>query len=142
MNEPILGKREPTNRDYRPITWDAFLALRSWAKDVAAKYGAQVYLVGSALDKTEPRDIDLAIVLPLAEFETRYGPIPPTLEYDAEGVPFTSPERIAYIDRLYGRVMNDRQSAHAVTGGRYTIDVKLCPDSWWPEKDRLLLAAA
>ena len=138
--EPILGKREPTKRDYRPLTWEAFLALREWAKEVAAKHRAAVYLVGSALHKVEHRDVDLAIVLPASEVEKRIGPMPPKEEYDQEGVPYTPAAWVRWYERLRAEIEDDIVSAHATTGGRYTVDVKLCPDTWWPDKDRLLLA--
>lgn len=134
MNEPILGKREPSHRDYRPMTWDAFLALREWARGVAAKHQAHVYLVGSVLTKTEPRDVDLAIVLPLERFAQRF-PVP-------EGLDLANPLHLqVWMKVLREEIEDDIGHAHAVTGGRYTVDVKLCPNTWWPEKDRLLLAA-
>lgn len=138
--EPIFAKRAPTRRDYRPLTWEAFLALREWAREVAAKHQARVYLVGSALEKVTHRDVDLAIVLPLAELEERFGPMPPLVEFDQDGVPYTPKERVAWLDALRAHIEDDIVSAHAAVNGRYTMDVKLTPDTWWPEKDRLLLA--
>lgn len=41
-------------------------------KDLAAEYKGTVYLVGSALTGTEPRDIDLRLVIADAEFSKRY----------------------------------------------------------------------
>lgn len=132
--EPILGKREPQPwRDHHPMTWARFLKIRAWAQEVAERTGWPVYLVGSALSKVRPRDIDISIIMPEAEFIRRYGPIP-----DPE-----SPEMERY---LLGPTSDPVrwQSFHALDDAlrmRKRVDLKLCPDTWWPEKDRLLLAA-
>lgn len=47
--------------------------LRSWANTIAARFGAHVYLTGSALTKAEPRDIDIRVVLTADQYEARYG---------------------------------------------------------------------
>lgn len=47
--------------------------LRGWANQMAARYGHPVYLVGSALVEDNPRDVDLAVVLPDEEFKNRFG---------------------------------------------------------------------
>lgn len=55
---------------------DTITVLRGWANQMAARYGHPVYLVGSSLDVddvNEARDFDVRIVLPDAEFETRFG---------------------------------------------------------------------
>ena len=39
-----------------------------------ARYGYPIYLVGSALEKPNPRDTDLRIVIPDVEFFDRFGP--------------------------------------------------------------------
>ena len=55
---------------------DAVSLLSGWANQIAARYGAPVYLVGSSLaveDLRDARDFDIRIVLPDAEFETRFG---------------------------------------------------------------------
>jgi hypothetical protein len=41
------------------------LQLHGWACQVATRFGAPVYLVGSSLaDDPNPRDVDISIVLP------------------------------------------------------------------------------
>ena len=76
--EPILGKAHPEpHRDYRFFTWRYFLRLRAWAQRVADHERAPVYLVGSTLTKTRPRDVDVSIIVPHARFVAQFGPIPP-----------------------------------------------------------------
>lgn len=49
------------------------LRLAGWANQLAARFAAPVYLVGSALTTTSPRDIDVRVVLDDDAFEARYG---------------------------------------------------------------------
>jgi hypothetical protein len=59
--------------DTKPYGW----LLMSWqliANGLAAHYGAPVWLVGSALTKTEPPDYDIRIELPGDDFVRLYGP--------------------------------------------------------------------
>lgn len=49
------------------------IKLKAWATQLAARFGAPVLLVGSALRKLHPRDVDVRIVIPDEEFEARYG---------------------------------------------------------------------
>lgn len=53
--------------------WAAQL-LEGWANQLFARYGHPVYLVGSALEQENPRDVDVICVLPDDEFENRFGP--------------------------------------------------------------------
>lgn len=142
--EPILAKAEPyPAQDHKPLTWRRFLALRAWAQRVADAEVAPVYLVGSALTKSRPRDLDVSIILSHDRFVARFGPIPPNAltpqeHADVRRMP-------AYMDRLRHYLRYERPyhvwayEAHL----DYTrIDLKICPDSWWPEKDKLLLAAS
>lgn len=47
--------------------------LRAWANQIAARFNAPVYLVGSALREAKPRDIDIRVVVPDDAFVARYG---------------------------------------------------------------------
>lgn len=47
--------------------------LRPWANQMAARFGAPVYLAGSACRLEKPRDIDIRIELTEGEFVARYG---------------------------------------------------------------------
>jgi hypothetical protein len=51
----------------------AYVKLRRFAQYMAARFNAPVYLVGSALRKANPRDIDVRIVLSEKHFKARYG---------------------------------------------------------------------
>ncbi|HUY77095.1 MAG TPA: hypothetical protein VMV29_10015 [Ktedonobacterales bacterium] len=141
--EPILGKAEPSpHQDYRPLTWKRFLALRAWARRVADAEDAPVYLVGSALTKSPPRDLDVSIVLPLARFVAQFGPIPPNAHSAAEHQDVN--RMPAYMNRLHHYLTYERpyQVWALEAGLAYTrLDLKICPDTWWPNKDRLLLAS-
>lgn len=132
MNEPVLGKHpDDSRRDYKPMTWERFLLLRAWAKYAAWHQGCTVAMVGSVLEKDLPRDIDIACIWPTAEFEKMFGPIPTDQESH---------------DRLWqGRPYDDKRvslwiSANRAVGFVTRIDVRVCPDCWWPDKDRLVLA--
>ncbi|MBF6588944.1 MAG: hypothetical protein IVW57_00250 [Ktedonobacterales bacterium] len=143
--EPILGKAhaEP-HRDYKTLTWARLRRLRAWARRVADHEQAPVYLVGSALTTTRPRDLDVSIILPHDRFVTQFGPIPPNATTaDEHRDPHMMP---AYLDRLHHYLfVTQPYWKWMIDDGLYIgftrIDLKICPDSWWPEKDRLLLAA-
>lgn len=51
----------------------AYLKLRRFGAYMAARFHAPVYLVGSALTKANPRDIDVRVVLSEDHFKARYG---------------------------------------------------------------------
>lgn len=46
---------------------------KPWARDTVMRFGRPVYLVGSALEEPNPRDIDVRVVLSDAEFDARWG---------------------------------------------------------------------
>ena len=132
MSEPIFTKREPHKYDYKPMTWWMFLQLRVWAQGVASEIGYPVYLVGSALYRIVPRDIDVSVIMPLADYERLYGKLPEKQEDYSRyllGVHDKTP-RIA-------KYFFDGEDA---LGGKVTFDFKICPDTWFREKPKLLLA--
>lgn len=139
--EPILGKARPDHRDGRPLTWSRFLRLRAWAQRVAPEHGVNVYLVGSALTKTHPRDVDVAVVWPAAEFVQLFGPIPPNALEESPGGP-----RLMSL-YLHDVVVTLYQTGRASLGDisfdlrmGVRVDIHYCPDTWWPDRDRLPLA--
>lgn len=144
--EPILGKHfAQPHRDYKLLTWTRFLRLRKWAQRVADHEGAPVYLVGSALTKRIPRDLDVSIIVPHDRFVSQFGPIP---REDPDGQEhWDDPRSMAnYMQRLHLYLFNTQPywkwMIEMHLWMRFTrIDLKICPDSWWPEKDKLLLAA-
>lgn len=119
--------------EYHQMTWEMFLIIREWAQEVAYRTGYPVYLVGSTLWKVYPRDVDIAIILPLADFEARFGTIP-TNEAERR----TYLERADYVREahIYGMTLSTRL--------RYAlrVDCKMAPDGWFPGRDRLLLATS
>lgn len=116
--------------DYHMMTWETFLTIREWAQEVANVEGYPLYLVGSALWKSYPRDIDISMIIPIKDFEERFGKIPDTEDelkeylnqkeyYQSWGIyQFHIQERIRWINR---------------------IDLKFQPDVWFKEKDKMLL---
>lgn len=130
--EPVLTKaHSDPERDYKLMTWERLLLLRAWAKYVAYHWGCTVALVGSVLAQDQPRDIDVALIWPAAEYEARFGP----LYIDEKGAthsPASFEFKAAHI-ALWS-------SGQELVSFDTRIDVRLCPDSWWPEKDRLILA--
>ena len=133
-DEPELGKRPADKRDYRPFTWELFLALRAWAQGVAAQEQAHVYLVGSALYKSPPRDVDISVVLPRAEFERRFGPIP-------DPATRTPEDMGALFNKTLLAKVKHYVDAQETVNFQVHVDLKFAPDDWWTDKDRLLLAA-
>lgn len=130
--QPVLGKLPvDERRDFKLMTWERFLLLRAWAQWIAWRERCTVALVGSVLQKTMPRDIDVALIWPVAEFEARFGPVPT----DKEGYQRlkTSP-----VYRYTGHALY--VSAQEMVEYDTRIDVRLCPDVWWPKKDRVILA--
>jgi hypothetical protein len=129
--EPILSKHDPDpKRDHKPMTWERLLLLRAWAQYVAWHEGCTVALVGSVLGKTVPRDVDVALIWPAAKFRRMFG----TTVYSRG-------KKQLWRNQAY----EDKRAALWISGQELVkhdtrIDVRLCPDTWWPEKDRLILA--
>jgi hypothetical protein len=123
--EPVLTKLPPNpKRDHKLMTWERFLRLRAWAQWIAWRQRCTVALVGSVLEKTVPRDIDVALIWPAAEFEAMFG----STKYVAHNQAYRDKYASLYI------------SAQDLVEFDTRIDVRLCPECWWPEKDRLVLA--
>jgi len=129
MNEPTLTKREPRGDDHQLMTWDIFLKLRDYAKYIADKTGYNVYLVGSVLEKEIPRDIDVSVVMPFEEYERQFGKWP-------EG----TAERNRYMAETWKNNVEYYFGILEAVDNKLYIDLKFCPDTWWPEKPKLLLA--
>ena len=128
MNEPILSKRPPRGDDYKPITWGAFLKLRESAQKAADKTGYPVYLVGSSLYKEIPRDIDISVIMPLVDYEEIFGQLPETQECYPGYLGWVFRKSFEYVKDL-NFCIDD-----------YDLDIKVCPNTWWIEKPKLLLA--
>jgi len=127
MNEPILGKAEPHGFDYQPMKWNAFLKLRESAQKVANSFGYPVYLVGSVLYKEVPRDIDISIIIPLEKYQEMFGKLPEKQEIYAY-----------YLGRVINKAFEYTKDLYFCID--YHLDIKVCPDTWWTEKPKMLLA--
>jgi hypothetical protein len=114
------------------MTWEKFLSLRAWAMNLSEQIDYPVYLVGSALYKEVPRDIDISIIIPLKEYEVFYGKLPEKIEdyniYLRDVVIHT---------KWYAKAFWDCVSA---LGEKVNLDLKICPDTWFKDKPRLLLS--
>lgn len=128
MNEPILGKRTHKHGyGYKKLTFAAYLKLRIAAQKVANAFGYPVYLVGSALYKKISRDIDIAIVMPLDNYERMFGVLPKSQD-----------EYEKYLQGVFLKSWEHTKALHFCI--KYDLDIKVCPDTWWPEKPKKLLA--
>lgn len=135
--EPILGKSHPAPHwENKLVTWPRFLKLRAWAQRVADHEQAPVYLVGSALTKARPRDLDVSIILPHDRFVAQFGPMPDPLTPAMQDLLHRTHVYL-YVTQPYWRWQTDM----GCYLGFQRVDFRICPDSWWPEKDKLLLAA-
>lgn len=135
--EPILGKAHAQpHRDYKLLTWTRFLRLRRWAQRVADHENAPVYLVGSALTKRRPRDLDVSIIVPHDRFVAQFGAIPEPLSPAMQQLMHET-NIYLFSTRPYWKWMIEEHCYMHYS----RVDLKICPDSWWPEKDKLLLAS-
>ncbi len=130
---PVLGKVPTTAKDYAPIPLETMEHLLNWARWVSVEAGAPVYLVGSVLHKPQPRDIDVAIIWPLDTFERLFEPVPRE-DSQAKWDWFWAAERVQY-----GNHALKMSASHGV-GYIPRIDVKCCPDVWFPDQPKLLIA--
>ena len=126
MNEPILGKNEPHGDDYKSLKIKDYFELRNAAKKVHKKFGCPVYLVGSVLYKEKPRDIDISIIVPLKEYEMMFGKLPGNQDEYPEYLYNVFHESFDFVKDLYDCI-------------DYHLDIKVCPDSWWPEKEKICI---
>lgn len=131
--EPILGKRPRFPHDRAPFTWGLFLNIRAFARWLAVQEQASVYLVGSALYKRRPHDIDVAVCFPMDAFQARWGQYPKEMPGHRERLP-------AYLNQVFADRLPAYLAAQIAVGHRKRIDLRYCPDWWWPQHPRLLLA--
>jgi hypothetical protein len=127
----VSGERE--DETFTEAEWEGLLwCLKGRAEYLASRFGAPVHLVGSALNWREraPRDIDIRIVLPDADWEARFGGN--SLHFNAE----CSPVYVAEVGKLTRQLVRDL---------RRNIDLQVQPENWLTRhnahaKPRLLLA--
>lgn len=128
---PIYEKTDPhPTRDFAPITPATMEHLFNWARWASVEAGSPVYLVGSVLYKTRPRDIDVAIIWPLDRFEHLFGPVP---QDESEWTAFWTQDGLRHALGAF------HVSASSGVGHIPRIDVKLCPDVWFLDKPKVLI---
>jgi len=87
-------------------------------------------MVGSSLSKDPPRDIDISVIMPLKDYEEWFKPLPQKQEYYS-----------AYLHRVFTISFEYIKDLHFAFGlDEYHLDIKVCPDTWWSEKPKMLLA--
>ena len=127
IKEPTLSKNKSHPLDYKELTFKDFLIIQEAAQEVANKIGYAVYLVGSALKKHNPRDIDLSIIIPYEEFIKKYD--------IKDGDSAASCIGAAW----YGS-FDDIEPLLRFGFDEYKIDLKITPNNWWIEKEKMILA--
>lgn len=128
MNTPVFNKRENRPYDYQEMTWSKFIKLREWGKITANKIGYSVYLVGSALHKEFPRDIDIVIIIPLNEYEKMF-------------VQLTETNWSEILAKAFNYYVNLYFECEDILGesGLVPLDFKIYPENWFVNEDRILL---
>jgi len=128
IKEPILSKNESHSLDYKKLTFKDFLIIQEAAQEVANKIGYAVYLVGSSLKKHNPRDIDLSIIIPYEEFIKKYDIKEDDSAASCIGAAW------------YGSFEDITPLLDLLHFGHYKIDLKITPNNWWTEKEKIILA--
>ena len=126
INQPILTKCRAHAWDYKPMTWGSFLILEKAAQRVADEIGYPIYIVGSSSYSQIPRDIDISIIMPLDKYEQMFGKLPDKQE-----------DYPKYLDKVNQISFKFTHYLHFCID--YHLDIKVCPDTWWPEKPKMLL---
>jgi len=126
LKEKKLMKYDHRELDYQKLTFKDFIIIQNKAKEVANNIGYPVYLVGSSLNNPNPRDIDISIIIP----HDRYVEI---FDIDIE----YCNKYDSCLDIAYNRCV---ELIYPLTSLSYNIDLKICPDNWWNDKEKILLA--
>lgn len=132
MIQPKYTKHEPQPQyDYHHMTWETFLTIREYAQEIANEEGYPIYLVGSVLWKPYPRDLDISMIMPIEDFEKKYGKLP-----DDEKSLYE------YLDKKEYWSSFAKYRLETETRIRYAtrIDFKIQPDIWFQGRDKILLA--
>lgn len=136
MNTPIFKKRQPHVYDYKPMTWETFLKLIKVSNDIYNQCGHPVYLVGSALYKEKPRDIDICIIIPHQKYEELYGTlILPDIKEPKEYNKCLS----EYLNNVFIKNSKYYFMLWDILED-YNFDFKVYPDNWFTDKPKLLLS--
>ena len=117
-------------REHKALSYGFVVAACRWARWVQQKTGCMPYLVGSALDKQCPRDVDIALIWHDAMFEREFGPLPRDQE---EYAAMWGETRYRWATHAF------LVSAWEGIGYCPYVDIHLAPRSWWPERPKLYL---
>lgn len=105
---------------------DLFHRLRVRARGLSARFfGGAVYLVGSAVTREDPRDIDIVVVLPEALFVAAFGDAGDSMQSFARAWSEPSP---APIWRRWARECAKQGAAMTMEFHR-NVDFKVLPDN-------------
>lgn len=136
IRPPVLTKNKSHPYDYKEYTFKDFLIIQRKAQEVANKIGYPVYVVGSSLVKHNPRDIDLAIIIPHDEYVEKYK-CRSKNDWDTSDVEHSGAN---FMTNAWYNEFENIEALEGLNFEGYKIDLKLCPDNWWTNKDKELLA--
>lgn len=120
-------KAESHPNDYYEYTFKDFLAIQKAAQEVADSINLPVYLVGSSLSTPKPRDIDIAILLPETIYKIRFK----IEDDDSVG---------EILNKAFHATFEHVKPLHWFNFEKYKLDIKVMPDTWFPNKERVILA--
>jgi hypothetical protein len=125
--------------------------LSDWARHMAARLNARVYLMGSVLQNPSPRDIDIRIVIEDDEFAARYDmPMEPVSDEEKERElnrnGHARGSKVYFDGRVTQRWVDEVAKFSAPLSVRltYNVDVKVWPASYYRERvypEPILLAS-
>lgn len=126
--QPEFGKAEPHGFDNREISWGDFLEIRRCAQICANKIGYPIYLVGSALHKEVPRDIDIVCIIPAYQYEFLFGELPSKQK-----------DLCNYLANVIASTFDKMEELHTCLMTTHHLDIKVYPDVWFVDKPKLLI---
>lgn len=130
LPEPNISKNVSQPNDHKELTFKDFIVIQQAAQQVANNIGYPVYLVGSALHKHLPRDIDLSIIIPHDEYVEKY-----SIDLEQKFAEYHC------MTTAFHKSFDDIGPLVALGHfGTYYIDLKICPSNWWTSKDKMILA--
>jgi hypothetical protein len=134
-----MANREQEGREAIEASVDDLIAkLGPWARHMAARYNAPVYLIGSTLHSPTPRDCDVRIVVSDPSFVARYGnntEYRETRERSAlrdRGI--TASDHVLWNEEGPTQAWVDdvaKFNDHLSCALKRNMDVQVVPESWW-----------
>ena len=136
IREVVLTKNDSHPYDYKEMTFKDFIIIQNATQEVANTMGYPIYLVGSAQRKHLPRDIDLAIIIPHDLYVERYSK-QSEQDWDTDNPEYQAAN---FLTNAWYREFDNIQPLEQLNFEGYKIDLKICPDNWFTEKEKTLLA--